>query len=62
MRLHIFWILLLITTNGMTATLGPALESLGQPTMAGNAETVKDFEFRFGNTVFTIAGKVEGGC
>ncbi len=60
MRLHIFWILLLITTNGMTATLGPALESLGQPTMAGNAETVKDFEFRFGNTVFTIAGKVEG--
>ena len=60
MRLHLIWILLLITTNGMTATLGRALQSLGQPTMAGNAETVKDFQFRFGNTVFTITGEVEG--
>jgi len=60
MRFHLIWVMLLTATNGVAATLGPALESLANPTMAGNAETVEDYQFRFGNTVFTINGEVEG--
>ncbi len=40
--------------------LAPALESLARPTMAGNAQSVDAVDFRFGNTVFTIQGEVEG--
>ena len=40
--------------------LAPALESLAQPTMAGNAQSVESVEFGFGNTIFTLEGEVEG--
>ena len=59
-RFHIIWMVLLINANGMAATLGPALESLASPTLAGNAEKVEGFEFRFGRTDFTLDGEVEG--
>ena len=60
MRCHLMWVLLLATTSGFAGTLAPALESLAKPTMAGNAERVESFDFRFGNAVFTINGEVEG--
>ncbi|MEE4272384.1 MAG: M1 family aminopeptidase [Thermoanaerobaculales bacterium] len=42
------------------AELAPALASLAAPTMAGNAETVDGVQVRYGNTVFTLDGEVEG--
>ncbi|HSN57341.1 MAG TPA: M1 family aminopeptidase [Candidatus Sulfomarinibacteraceae bacterium] len=41
------------------ATLGPALEALAGPTMAGNAEEVAGAEVRFGNAVFRLDGEIE---
>jgi len=40
--------------------LAPALVSLAAPTMAGNAQTVDAFDYRVGNTVFSLKGEVEG--
>ena len=61
MRIQFILVLLLAAaTTGFGGTLAPALESLENPTMAGNAEKVENFEFRFGNTVFTIDGEAEG--
>jgi hypothetical protein len=60
MRIHVIWTVLLLAGNATAATLGPVLEGLAKPTMAGNAESVQGFEFRFGNTIFAIDGEVEG--
>ncbi len=60
MRFHLILVLLLAATTGFSDTLESTLQSLAKPTMAGNAETVENFQFRFGNTVFTIDGEVEG--
>jgi len=60
MRFHIVLSLLLAATSGAAETLGPTLDSLAQPTMAGNAEQVDAFEFRYGTTGFTLSGEVEG--
>ena len=60
MRLHLILAMLFVATNGIADSLSPALASLSRPTMAANAEPVEDFEFSFGNTVFTINGEVEG--
>jgi hypothetical protein len=57
MRFHIVLSLLLAASSGAAGTLGSTLDSLAQPTMAGNAEQVDAFEFRYG---FTLSGEVEG--
>jgi len=60
MRTHIVIVHMFLASVATGGTLSPALESLAKPTMAGNAETVEAFEFRYGNAVFTIDGEVEG--
>ncbi len=60
MRVFFFWVMILSATSGFPADLQSTLGSLAQPTMAGNAERVDGFEFRYGNTVFTLTGEVEG--
>ncbi len=60
MRFQLIIAVLLATTNGFAESLGPALESLAQPTMAANAENVEGARFDFGNAAFTIDGVVEG--
>ncbi len=61
MRIHFILVMLLAAaTTGFGGTLAPALASLEHPTMAGNAQKVENFEFRFGNTAFSIVGEVEG--
>lgn len=39
--------------------LAPALASLSAPTMGGSSASVEDFEFRYGNAVFSLTGEVE---
>ncbi len=60
MRSQIVVTLMFAASVATGGTLGPTLDSLAKPTMAGNAETVEGFEFRYGNAVFTIDGEVEG--
>ena len=60
MRITTAVAILFIASAATGGVLQPALDSLAGPTMAGNAENVQGFEFRYGNTVFTIDGEVEG--
>jgi len=52
-------VMCMIAVGSQAATLGPTLESLAAPTMAGNAEPVTGTEVRFGNAVFSLDGEVE---
>ena len=60
MRIQFAVAILFIASAATGGVLQPALDSLAEPTMAGNAENVQGIEFRDGNTVFTIDGEVEG--